>query len=93
MVTAVDLSLVADRIRFEFVSRDQSAPPIHDESADRVVRTCHGLAAADRYVAARFQFVLDRLPAGPWSDGIVRDVRVALGEYETFLDLRREAAL
>ncbi len=88
----VDLSLVANDVRFALASRGRSAEPIHDESADRVVHTCHSMAAADRYVAARFQFVLDRLPAGPWSDGMVRDVRVALGEYDTLLSLQSEAA-
>ncbi len=79
----VDLSLLAERIRAEVVGRGQVPKPVFAGDA------------ADTYLARRLRGVLNRLQAirpsarpGPATPDVALDARVALGEYDTFLQLR-----
>ncbi len=92
---SVNLSLLAERIRAEVVGRGQVPKPVFDESATGTVRIAFTGDAADTYLARRLRSVLDHLQAirpsarpGPATPDVALDALVALGEYETYLQLR-----
>ncbi len=94
-MTAVDLSLLVERIRAEVVGRGHIPSPVFDASATDAVRIVHARRAADVYIAARLSMVLNHLESarvplrpGPATPDVVADARIALGEYDTFLDLQ-----
>lgn len=86
------MSIPAERIRAEIVGRGQVPTPILDASARDAVLVCHAQRAADVYLACRLAYVLRRLEGGIQSGDVVRDARIALGEYDLFLQLQSEAA-
>ncbi len=88
----VDLSLLAGRVRAELVGQGHVPTPLHDLSADEAVRVVHSRGAGAVYVEAHLLMVLRNFAQPTQASGLPRDARVALGEYDTFLDLLSEAA-
>lgn len=88
----VSLLLLADRVRAELVGRGHVPVAVFDESAVQAVRNVWASNAGEVYVERRLTYVLGQLEGSVQASGMARDAQIALGEYETLLRLRREAA-
>jgi hypothetical protein len=91
-VNAPSLLLLADRVRAELVGRGHIPVAVFDGMATQAVRNMWAVAAAELHVEQRLTYVLRQLSGWMPSEGQLRDAQIALGEYETLLCLRREAA-
>lgn len=87
-----DLLTLADRVRAEIVGRGHIPAPIYDASATRLVHDLWKQGAAELLVRNRLNHVLLQLAGQVQPSGAIHDAQIALGEYETLLELQREAA-
>jgi hypothetical protein len=91
-VTAPNVRVLAVQVRAELVGCGHVPAPVFDESATQAVRDVWPSGASEVYVAGRLTYVLRQLSRRVQQSGTVLDAQIALGEYETLLQLQRGAA-
>jgi hypothetical protein len=91
-VTAPDLAVLATAVRFEVVMRGERAEPVFDHTAGDTVKNACAEGVGELYVRRRLGYALQLIGMPHKPSGWLNDVRIALGEYDTYLAVQREAA-